>query len=155
MPEFIVIKKQLIQLEEVVNGPIAQLDTGNQAATRLKVTEFLSESAHCCVVVPANAGNNKLKNIITLYKGMIALKNIQRQLCKQHSLVTACLIGIYPSLEYPACVFELHTNAENYVSGNVLPHTGSALIGTIKYLIGKLLGANPAVGALGLILYRE
>ena len=77
------------------------------------------------------------------------------KLCNEYPSLHTSLIGIYPSLEYPACVYELNTNADRYVSANVLPYTGSALISTVKYLIDKFLGANPAVGGLGLTLYKE
>lgn len=155
MQEFIAKEKKHSQLEEVLQSPIVQLDAANQAVILINVKQLLSASAHCCIVIATSTSSNKLKNITTLYKSLAALKNIQRQLCAKDSLLTASLIGIYPSLEYPACVYELNTNADSYVSSNVLPHAGSALINTAKFLISKFLGANPAVGALGLVLHKE
>ena len=49
----------------------------------------------------------------------------------------------------------MNTSADRYVSSNILPNTGSALTRAIKEFITKLLGANPAVGGLGLLLYKE
>lgn len=155
MPELTLGENKHSQLEEVLHSPIMQLDAGNQALALIKAKQLLSTSAHCCLVIPAGTGSNKLKNLTTLYKSLIALKGIQRRLLNEDSPLSTSLIGIYPSLEYPACVYELDTNADNYVSGNVLPRAGSAIIGTIKYLMTRVLGVSPAVGALGLILHLE
>tara|TARA_R110000823_G_scaffold9570_2_gene33274 strand:+ start:14672 stop:15121 length:450 start_codon:yes stop_codon:yes gene_type:complete len=149
------MQEQFFQLEDVLQAPIAQLDDYNQAATLQKAKQLLNTSTQSCIVVATSTSNHKLQNIKTLYRSMVALKILQRKLCNEYPSLHTSLIGIYPSLEYPACVYELNTNADRYVSANVLPYTGSALISTVKYLIDKFLGANPAVGGLGLTLYKE
>lgn len=155
MSELILGENKHSQLEEVLHSLIMQLDASNQALALLKAKQLLRASGHHCLVVPTSVGGNKLKNITRLYKSLAVLKDIQRQLLNEDSSLSTSLIGIYPSLEYPACVYELNTNADNYVSGNVLPHAGAPIIGIIKYLMTKLLGVSPAVGALGLVLHLE
>ena len=99
--------------------------------------------------------HDTFQNMMSLYKNISALKRLQGQLCNENPSLYSSLIGIYPTLDYPACVYELNTNAERYVTENVLPHAGSPLKSAVKRLISKLLGVNPAVGGLGLILYEE
>lgn len=149
------IQEQLSQLRDLLQSPIAHLEPDNQSATLLNARQMLEASAHCCIVVATSTNSNKFKNIKNLYRGMAALKSLQRQLCKEYPPLHASLIGVYPSLESPACVYELNTNADGYIARNVLPYAGSPLVNTLKHLVSKLLGANPAVGGLGLTLYKE
>ncbi len=143
------------QLKDVVQGPILILEVDDQQLALLKTKEILKTYKNCCIVVPTTTTSHKLKNIRNLHRRMGALKRLQRQLCSENPPIQTSLIGIYPSLEYPACVYELNTHADRYVAGNVLPHPGSSLVSMMKYLIAKLLGANPAVGGLGLAVYEE
>lgn len=149
------IDQQFYQLREALQIPVVQLDTDNHSATLLDAKNVLNSSAHCCIVVATSISRNKFQNIKNLHRSMTLLKHLQRQLCIEYPILRVRLIGIYPSLDYPACVYELKTDAERYVTRNVLPHGGSPLKSTIKYLISKLLGANPSVGGLGLTLYKE
>jgi hypothetical protein len=152
---FSVISEQLSQLKDVLQSPVVLLELADQPMAMRQARQILENSMHCCIIAPTSQSNQKLRNIINLYQSMAVLKKLQRQFCNEYSLSETSLIGIYPSLEYPACVYQLHTNADHYVSTNVLPYNNSALISTAKYFAQKLLGANPAIGGLGLILYRE
>jgi|GEM_PF-2754975 len=149
------IEEPFSQLKDVLQSPIAHLDLNNPAATLLKARQMLDTSAHCCIVVATSTSSHKYQNIKNLYRSMTILKGLHQRLSKEHSSLHASLIGVYPSLEYPACVYEINTYADQYVTKNVLPYAGFSLVNTIKYLVGKLIGANPAVGGLGLSLYSE
>ena len=148
-------KEEFLHLKKVLHSHILILEIDEEALTLLKTRRILETSGQCCIVLATCTTSNKLRNINNLYRGAAVLKRLQRQLCSEYPSLQTSLIGIYPSLEYPACVYELNTNADRYVEGNVLPYASSPLISTIKYLISKLLGANPAVGGLGLSLYKE
>ncbi|MBQ0831321.1 hypothetical protein [Marinobacter sp.] len=155
MQKFTARDEQLLQLKETLQNPITLLNDNNYSATLLEASQLLVTSARCCIVVATNTGSDTLQSITNLYKGMAALKRLKKYFLKEHPGTGATLIGIYPSLEYPACVYELNTSADRYVAGNVLPYTGSPLAKAIKHLIRRLLGVSPAVGGLGLALYRN
>lgn len=147
-------REEYSQLEDVLQSPIAILQLHDQASTLLETKEILDTCKHCCVVTATSTSSHKLRNIKTLYQSLAALKKLRKQLSQQYPLTDTSLIGIYPSLQYPACVYQLHTNADRYISANVLPNDASAVVSMIKYIIRRLLGVNPAIGGLGLILYR-
>lgn len=148
-------EKEFSQLEDVLESPTVTLQLDDQALTLAKTRRVLKTSKHCCIIAATSISSHKLRNIKTLYHSLVALKKLRQQLFHEYSLSDTSLIGIYPSLEYPACVYQLHTNADRYISANVLPRDNSAVIGTIKYFIGRLLRANPAVGGLGLLVHRK
>lgn len=145
----------LSQLKDVLHSPIILLKPDNQRVIQQEVSQLLSVSGRCCIITNTSTKKNKFEKLRALYKSLAELKDLQRQIFDKDPLIKSSLIGIYPSLEYPACVYELDTNADRYVSDKVLPHAGLSLPGTIKLLIHKFLGINPAVGALGLALYRK
>ncbi len=147
--------KSFYQLEGVLQTPIVELEHEKHYAELPNVKHLINNSPHCCIVVATSTGSNKLQNLKNLYRCMSLLKRLRRQLCEEYPSLETNLIGIYPSLDYPACVYELNTNAARYVANNVLPYPSSPLISTIKHLISKLLGTNPAVGGLGLTVYKE
>jgi len=155
MPEFTAKEEQFSQLKDVLQSPVVMLQFADSASTMLKARQLLKTSERCCIIANTSTSNQKLKNIKTLYHSLATLKKLQRQFSHEYPLATANLIGIYPSLDYPACVYELHTSADHYVSGNILPYDQSNLTRMIRYVIGKLLGANPAVGGLGLVLSKD
>ncbi|MBK1871743.1 hypothetical protein FE848_00755 [Marinobacter sp. 1-3A] len=146
---------ELLQLKEALQSPITPLNDDNGSAALLEAKQLLITSGRCCIVVATSTGSNTLQNITNLYQGMASLKRLKKHFLKERPDTRATLIGIYPSLEYPACVFELNTNADRYVAGNVLPHTGSLLETAVKSMISRLLGVSPAVGGIGLAVYRE
>ncbi|RBW49723.1 hypothetical protein DS878_05105 [Marinobacter sp. F3R11] len=147
--------KEYSQLEDVLQSPIIILELPDHALTLLETKGALGTHKSCCVISATSTSSHKLHNIKRLYQSLVALKKLQRQLSDELQITDTSLIGIYPSLEYPACVYQLHTNADRYVSANVLPCNGSAIVGIIKHIIRRLLGANPAIGGLGLLLYRN
>ena len=149
------VKEEYSQLKDVLQSPIATLQLADHASTLLETKGMLTTSRQCCIVVATSSSTHKLRNIKTLYQSLVVLKKLKQQLSQEYKLSDTRLIGIYPSLKYPACVYQLHTNADRYVSANVLPGDTSAIVGLIKYIISRLLGANPAIGGLGLILYRD
>lgn len=155
MSQFITKKEKLSQLEDALQSPTIALELDDPASTKSKVRELLKTSKHCCIIVATSESNNKLRNIKTLYYSLIMLRKLRKKFDNEYSLSSTSLLGIYPSLQYPVCIYELHTNADRYISANVLPHDTSALMGTIKYLTKRLLGASPSIGGLGLILYRK
>lgn len=148
-------KEEFLQLEDALQSPVLTLHLDDQALALQKTRTILKDSKHCCIIIATNIGSGKLRNLKTLYHGMTALNKLKYRLYQEYCLSDTSLIGIYPSLQYPACVYQLKTNADRYVSANVLPCDNSAVIGTIKYFIGRLLGANPAVGGLGLLVHRK
>jgi hypothetical protein len=147
--------EELSQLEDVLQTSIVMLALHDHALTLRKMKDILVTSRHCCIVTATSTSSHKLRNIKTLYYSLIALKKLKQQLLHEYPRSHVSLIGIYPSLQYPACVYQLRTNADRYVSANVLPYESSAVAGVIKYVIGRLFGANPAIGGLGLILHRD
>ncbi len=149
-----VIEEHFRQLEDVLKSPVAACEPRNRAQTLIKARQILDTSAQCCIVVATSISSNPVHNIIDLYRSMSCLKYIQRQLCEEYVPLHTCLIGIYPSLEYPACVYELNTNADRYVINNVFPYASSPLITLLKYVISKFIGSNPSVGGLGLAFYK-
>ncbi len=155
MPEFTAKEEQFSQLEDVLQSPVVMLQPTDSASTMLKARQLLKGSERCCIIANTSTSNQTLKNIKMLYHSLATLKKLQQQFCHEYPLATTSLIGIYPSLGYPACVYELHTSADQYVSANILPYDQSKLIRMIRYVIGKFLGANPAIGGLGLVLNRE
>src|SRR5690554_5606497 len=155
MSKPVVENTRLSQLNDVLLAPILTLSLNDDSVTQLNAKSLLESDKQCCIVSATSTSNNTLTNIKSLYKSMSALKRLQKIFCYEYPSIHTSLIGIYPSLDYPACVYELNTDAERYVTGNVLPYAGSPFKSTVKYLISKLLGANPAVGGLGLILYKE
>lgn len=148
------MKNDLTQLTAVLQIPICEIDAINHADLFRDAKQLLRNSQHYCFVVSTNSGSNKLRNIRNLNKSTSMLKRLEMELCKDDPSIEASRIGIYPSLSYPACVYELGTTADCYVSDNVLPCTGRGLLRTIKRLISSLVGANTAVGGMGLILYK-
>jgi len=148
-------KHQFLQLEAVLESPIIMLEHNDQALIILKAKQLLKTSRHCSIVAATSTSNQTLRNIITLYRSFAILKKLKRQLCSDSSVENTSLIGIYPSLEYPACVYELRTNADRYVSANVLPYASSTYMMVIRYLFRKIIGVNPDVGGLGLILSKD
>jgi hypothetical protein len=155
MSKFSAKETEFSQLEDALQSPIVILHLGDNTLTLAKTRRILKTSKHCSIIADTSTSSQKLTRIKTLYYSLVALKKLRQQLCHEHSLSDMSLIGIYPSLQYPACVYQLHTNADRYISANVLPRDNSAVIGTIKYFIGRLLGANPAVGGLGLLVHRK
>ncbi len=155
MPKYTETKKEFEQLQEVLQNPIIELQLDNPLLTIFKTRTLIKAKKNCCIVSKPSKSHQKIYNIITLHRSMAMLKKIRRQIIDEYPLSNGSLIGIYPSIQYPACVYELHTSADSYVTENVLPYDGSILIAMIKYLIGKVLGVNPSVGGLGLLLYRE
>lgn len=155
MSEIAVKKHQLIQLEAVLESPILMLEPGDQELVILQAKRLLNSSGRCCVITATSTSDQTLKNIIAQYRALATLKKLKRQLCSESSLEGISFIGIYPSLEYPACVYELETSANRYVSANVLPYTRSIFLGVIRKLLSRILGFDPYIGASGLILYRD
>tara|TARA_R110001592_G_scaffold148669_3_gene373820 strand:+ start:237 stop:704 length:468 start_codon:yes stop_codon:yes gene_type:complete len=155
MPELTDKEEQFSQLEDVLQSPVVMLQLADSESTILKARQLLKTSERCCIIANTSTSNQKLKTIKTLYHSMAALKKIQQEFSHEDPLTNANLVGIYPSLDYPACVYELHTSADLYVSANILPYDQSNLARMIRYVVAKLLGANPAIGGLGLILSRE
>lgn len=149
------MESQFHQLEDVLQIPVVQLHAGEYSKTLFSARELLANSSHCCIAIAATHSSKKLQNLKDLYSCISLLSRLQRQLCIDYLSLDSSIIGVYPSLEYPACVYEISTAADTYVSGNVLPRNGSALLIAVKQLISKFLGVNPAVGGLGLILYKE
>ncbi len=145
----------LPQLAAVLEVSIIQIDQNNPDDVFSDAKQLLSQNSECCIVVPTTKQSNKLKSFNNLYRCTSLLRRIRRRLCIDDPSLKVVLIGVYPSLDYPACVYEMNTSADRYVSSNILPNTGSALTRAIKEFITKLLGANPAVGGLGLLLYKE
>ncbi|MBY6070311.1 hypothetical protein KUV35_03320 [Marinobacter salsuginis] len=149
------MESQLHQLEDVLQIPVVQLRSGDYSKMLFSARELLAHSSHCCIVMAANHSSKKLQRLKDLYSCISLMNRLQRQLRKDYLSLNTSIIGVYPSLAYPVCVYEISTVADSYVSGNVLPREGSALFIAVKQLISKLLGVNPAVGGLGLILYKE
>jgi hypothetical protein len=148
-------KEQFSQLEEVLAIPIVALELSNFALTMRNARHQLNTTDQCCIIAAASKGNQKLEKVRTLRNSLVMLKRLQQQIRIEYPLANANLIGIYPSLEYPICVYELNTNADRYVASNVLPSDRFALIRIIKYIIGKFIGTNPNVGGLGLIIHKD
>ncbi|WP_309043348.1 hypothetical protein [Marinobacter sediminicola] len=155
MPDHTAKEEQFSQLEDVLQSPVVMLQLADSAATTLKVRQLLQASKRCCIITNTSTSNRKLKNIKTLYHSLATLNKLQQDFSHEDPLTNANLVGIYPSLDYPACVYELNTSADLYVSANILPYDHSNLARMIRNVVAKLLGANPAIGGLGLILSRE
>lgn len=155
MPKFTAKEEQFSQLEDVLQSSVVMLELNDLASTIFNARQLLQADKRCCIIANTSASDQNLKNIQALYRCLAMLKKLQQQFGAEYPLINANLIGIYPSLDYPACVYELHTSADHYVSVNILPYDQSSLTRMIRYVIGKLLGANPAAGGLGLVLNRE
>ena len=149
------VREEYSQLEDVLQSPVIVLELHDRASTLFRTKGILDISEHCCIVADTSTSSRKLGNAKTLYQSFFALKKLRKQLSEEYSLSDTSLIGIYPSLQYPACVYQLHTNADRYISANVLPSNNSAIFSVIKYIIRRLLGANPTIGGLGLIIYKD
>lgn len=145
----------LPQLEEALQSPIILYSDNRDSSMLLESNQLLTTSARCCVVIATSSGPDALQNIANLYQSMTSLKHLKQYFLKEHPGTRATLIGIYPSLEYPACVYELNTSASRYVTGNILPYNGSLFTKVIKYLVSRILGVSPTVGGLGLALHKE
>ena len=141
------LKRNAVRPYETMNDHLPQL----AAVLEVSIIQIDQNNP----VVPTTKQSNKLKSFNNLYRCTSLLRRIRRRLCIDDPSLKVVLIGVYPSLDYPACVYEMNTSADRYVSSNILPNTGSALTRAIKEFITKLLGANPAVGGLGLLLYKE
>jgi len=148
-------EKRLCQLEDVLQLRVVQVDPEKCSVVFSDAKHLLDNSDHFCVVVATSNNSSKLRNLRDLFRCMSQLKRLQRKLSKEYPFLDTSLIGIYPSLEYPACVYELNTKAARYVTENVLPHSDKLLVMIIKYLASKLLRANPTIGGLGLTVYKE
>jgi hypothetical protein len=145
------------QLFEVLEVPIIPLELDNLFSSTRQARLILGASGCCCVTVTASvcAQDRKLSGILSFYRRVRALKKFRKQLIEDFPAMSANFIGIYPSIEYPACVYELDTAAAKYVGANILPPDGSALKKQLKYFFEKILGVNPSLGGIGLILSRE
>jgi|SRR5690554_3798260 len=145
----------LPQLKEVLQSPVILFSDNSGSSILLEANQRLRTSACCCIVIATSTNSGTLKNVANLHKSLTSLKRLKRHFLKEYPRTHATLIGIYPSLEYPACVYELNTYASRYVTGNVLPRSGSPFARVIKHMIKRVLGVSPAVGGLGLLLYKE
>lgn len=145
----------LEQLHEMLQSPIIELNCEGPPLNLLTIIEILNNSKQCCIIIKTDTSNKKLYRIKALHKTKIMLRKIQEQLRQQDPQLSTRLIGIYPSISCPSCVYELHTDADTYVNNNILPSNDSGFKKTIKCIIEKILGVSPSVGGLGLILERE
>tara|TARA_R110000823_G_scaffold24467_6_gene72735 strand:- start:3420 stop:4007 length:588 start_codon:yes stop_codon:yes gene_type:complete len=148
-------ENQLSQLRDVLQSPVVLLDLDDQSSTTHAVQQILKSFTCCSVIVATSTSSQTIKNIRTLYRSMTALKIIKRQFSYDYPQSTTNLIAIYPSIEYPACVYELHTNAGRYISDKVLPYEHSIFKWVIKNLIETLTSVPPAVGGIGLMIHRN
>lgn len=155
MPKSSPEKPQLTQIGDILQSPIVLLDLVGQSTTTLAVHEILKSSTCCSVIAASSTSDKTVKNIKTLYRSMKLLKKIKKQLSYDYPYSSINLIAIYPSLEYPACVYELHTNADHYISNKVLPYEHSILKWVIKNFIEKLTSVPHAVGGIGLMIHRN
>ncbi|MDO6442522.1 hypothetical protein [Marinobacter sp. 2_MG-2023] len=144
------------QLRDVLNIPIIIISLDDSSlSTILDNPSFFNKKEFCIIVSINKINKKKIYKAINLYRTKKLLKNITKKLKNEKNLSVKSIIGIYPSLEYPACVYELHTFAERYVYKNILPHKNSFSKKLIGYLIRKILGFPASIGALGLIINRE
>lgn len=143
------------QLCEMLQSPVIELNCKGPALNLATILDTLNNSKHCCIIVKTDISNIKIGKIRTLYNATVLLNKIQKRLHQEDPELSTSLIGIYPSISRPSCVYELHSNAGTYVKNNILPPSDSGLKGTIKCITDKILGVNPSVGGLGLIIQKE
>lgn len=148
-------KPQFSRLGDLLQSSMVILKTDDKSLTIREAEYCLDTYKSCCIVGATSKSKNRINNITNLYFSMITLKRIRRQLHYKYSLSNASLIGIYPSLEYPACAYELNTNADHYVSSNILPKDNFIFLKIIKFFIRKLFNIDPTIGGIGLYLTRE
>lgn len=146
--------KNLKQLKEMLHCPMVELKCEDSLSTILSAKDILRNSELCCIVTETAKSDKKLVNIKHLYRKRRVLEKVKKQLTQESPETRAVLVGIYPSLEDPTCLYELQTNASIYVNNNILPSNGSSLKRVIKYITEMMLGTNPTVGGLALILRR-
>lgn len=154
MSNHIFEEKNLEQLRDVLNVPIITLELDNPSLTFSQTKSTLSEVNSCFIVASTTDREKKIDKIIIFYRIRNLLKNIEKQIKKEYPFSQISTIGIYPSLQYPACVYELNTAADKYVYSNVLPYEKSVSRRILKYLIEKNLGLPPSIGGFGLLVSR-
>lgn len=147
-------QKNLKQLQEILQSPLIELQNKDPRSTMLYAKGFLNSSKYCCIITETATYNKKTLNIKSLYQKKRVLEKMKRKLCQDHPQVSASLVGIYPSLQDPICVYDLRSNAATYVSDNILPSGNSWLKKTARHITRTVLGVDPTVGGLALILRR-
>jgi hypothetical protein len=145
----------LNQLQEALMSPVIFINVTNSLVTLMDIKPIFLTSEHCRIVTSVGASQKKFDNILALYRGKIALNKLRKQLQREFPSLDTTFIGIYPSLQYPACVYELRTGAAEYVVSNVLPQNRSKIKKLAKYVLGQLLGANPSIGGIGLLVHKR
>lgn len=147
--------EKFIELEKLIKGYIFILDEEKIELTAEKIRKNLEAANNCFVVTTLDNDYGKIGFLMKLHRKKVAFKKLQHQLCRDYPCLKTSLIGIYPSLDYPACIYEMSTNADRYVKNNVLPYDRNPLKRVVKYLLIKLLGINPVVGGIGLSVHKE
>lgn len=140
------------KLQEMLHSPIFELTHDNLSLMHRSINDGLKQSGHCCVITKISDNAGRSNHIKSLIKEIKRLKTLQRKLDQEDEILSASLIGIYPSIYRPFCIHEIDTNAERYVRENILPPNGLGLKGAIKSVTERLLKTSPSIGGLGLII---
>lgn len=145
----------LSQLEEIFQSPVFELDCNNRSTIVFSAHRILQETGQFCMFNDIKPSESKIARLFSLYRNIKLLEAIKSQALKGNSQINGSLVGVYPTLKDPTCIFQLKTAAEKYVTSNVLPAGETRPKQIVKFLATKLTGIHPSTGNVVLVLRRK
>ncbi|WP_144821941.1 hypothetical protein [Marinobacter piscensis] len=155
MDDFIPIRTSLVQLAHILKTPLIELDLSAPLSARSAAKAMLEKFGCCTIIYSRNSYGNKVSKLISLRRRLKTLEVLKHFIYEDNPNLTVAIIAIYPSINEPICVYEIGTNADSYVTTNVLPVDPGWFKRIVKMIIGKFVGVHPAVGSVALSIYKD
>jgi hypothetical protein len=104
-----------------------------------------------CVVFTLDDGRGSLIKLLRILSTFAKIRFLCIFLARRRFFLTKAY-GVYPTTGRPMIVFEMSSNAENYIVKKILPERPSGLNGYLRLWITRLTKINPVLGGVALVI---
>ena len=150
----IYMNDNLSALEQNLQVPVLQ--PNDQEGRNKSLSEFvqsLNHDAEFGVLFRVVEHPNSLKKIISLVWLAVSIWLIRFRLRQVGANVQASF-GVYPSVEDPVTIYELNSEAEQYINRYVLPTFPHGINGDLRKLVMKMTRLHPSLAGV-VVLARK
>jgi hypothetical protein len=129
------------------NLQVPLLDIANETGqldSMVPFTQAQANSTEFGIILRVDERSNILSKILSLIWVAYRVRSIGLKLQRQGCMVVGSM-GVYPDMSDPVTIYELDSEAEQYINRYVLPAFPEGIKGHLRKLIMKLTRLHPSI----------
>lgn len=152
-----VVRPDLTNLEKLMHIPVLPVNSGFPGTNRRgveKLVNSMTAGKPFGLLITTQTQQNFIIKTWGMLFSSLQIKRLKKNLSAIAVPVLGCY-GIYPYIQQPVAIYQLGTQAENYVNENILPPNTGGISGLLRRIIMFITSYHLSTAGVVLVLRKD